>query len=144
MNTDQQNDLALIRRALFSGQKSIAKSQAQAAFLRLVQQLPSVPRGLGEISQQDINEIQDLLENIPTNLEEDRRNSRVIEALKRARVVGVLDAWTPPNQEAPTPMRTADGERWVMRFDGFDCGLHKSADDARYAAVQTIETKRIP
>lgn len=148
VNHDQQNDLELIRRALFSGQKSIAKSQAQAAFLRLVEQLPSAPRGLGEISQQDINEIQDLLENIPTNLEEDRRNSRVIEALGRARVVGVLDAWASAPERGPLahPVPSPHpewGQGWYVPWGGKRY-YGATPDAARAAAAKAIETKRLP
>lgn len=42
MNTDQANDLEAIRRALFTGQKSAAKSEAQEAFGRIAQQLSAV------------------------------------------------------------------------------------------------------
>lgn len=42
MTSDQINDLQAIRRALFNGQKSAAKTEAQAAFVRIAKRITDI------------------------------------------------------------------------------------------------------
>jgi len=60
------------------------------------------------ITQKDIDYVQDVLEGIPTNLEEDRRNTRVIDALRLALAVETLNSKVDARTEFEAPMDPVD------------------------------------
>lgn len=99
------------------------------------------------ITQEDIDAIQDTLESIPTNLEEDRRNSRAVDALKHARVVGVLDAWAEARgvlTPAPRKVPQRNGGGYIV-FTTKQCRGYRgpTRDAARDAAAKAIEAGEV-